>query len=203
MTTPLCNCPENMGWGTQADYTTAFPGAGSVDNAQSIYCVNGSPAIGPRGGFRTDWAASALNWDPDPDTQLTVAPVDIRTVSGATVTDTPLTNPYPYPMQFMAFVDILFWCTLVDGQASLFQSGIRVDGTPITTRNYRQQGYSVTPQHFLYYHYQYPLPELAAGATMTVGHNASVSVNVANAFGLVEVVNSSIYYVGGTTPGYS
>lgn len=202
MTTPLCDCPDNIGWGTQADYVAAYGNAtATITNAQGIYCVNGLPVVAPRGGFRTDWTEARVDNDPAGIVPIDTTPFDLRTGGGTVVvTDAVLTNPYPYPMQFMAFVELVLHCTAYDGQNVLMESVLKKDGTTtISTNNFRTIGYTSTASRILYGNWHYPLPELASGASMTIGHYPTVSVNIVG-FSAFTLFQSAIRFIGGTTP---
>lgn len=202
MTTPLCDCPDNMGWGTQADYTTAYGTAtATITNAQGIYCVNGFPVVGPRGGFRTDWTEARVLNDPVPHLVIPETPLDLRVDAVPTVTDSVITNPYPYPMQFMAHVGIVFWCTLIDDQQLTITSVIKSNGTTtIGTSYFHNQGASSAPYRTLYFNWSYPLPQLAPGASTTIGHYPLLSTTNSNGFGTWWLFDSTIRIEGGTTP---
>lgn len=192
MTTPICNCPENIGWQAESawPYSTA-----SKSSAQPIYCVSGVPVVPPRGMFKSDYPEVRVDRTPASPQTFAGGVLDLRT--SATVQDQTITNSSPYPMEFVAYADSIFRFTLVSGIMT-FRSSIYVNGSSIVTKQYKVYGSASDPYMEISVNFLYKLPSLAAGASMIVAHYPTVEVDTLSAYSAWSVFGSAIRVFGGT-----
>lgn len=194
MTTPICNCPENIGWQPEANWPF---GASTKSNAQPIYCVSGNPVIGPRSTFKSDYPEVRVDRTPASAQVFAAGIYDLRT--SATVQDQTITNNTGYPMQFMAFADSIFRFTLITGTTLTFRSSIYVNGTSVATKQFKVYGYTSQPQFEISVPWMYPLPTLANGSSMIVAHYPSVEIDVLNAYNAWTLIGSAVRVFGATS----
>lgn len=207
MTTPICNCPEDIGWLPESSWPYS---AASKTNAQPIYCIDGSPVVPPRaGGKALSWGEARL----DLDTALTAFPAGDDSIAGlgGVVQNVTISNPYPYPIQLMALVTTSWRIALNSGVVMMQTTTIRVSGSDYASAyqyEYPQLDGTVSPHgkslalRHSKNHFQIGLAQIAAGSSVAVGMRHSYewvagtgSPTAADQYGPFSGV---IRFVGGT-----
>lgn len=194
MTTPICNCPENIGWQPEANWPF---GTAAKANAQPIYCVGGNPVLGPRSAFKSDYPEARVDRTPATAQTFAAGVADLRT--GATIQDQTITNSSAYPMQFVAFADTIFRGTLITGTTMTFRSSIYVNGASVATKQFKVYGDTNQPLFEISVPWVYPLATLASGSSMIVAHYPTVEVDVVNAYNTWSLIGSAIRVFGGNS----
>ena len=169
MTTPICNCPDNIGWLPESSWPYS---EASKSSAQRIYCVDDVPVVPPRGSFKALYGRAALALDVVGFHVWPGASGEIDTTMGGVGTPLVLSNTTPYPMDFAYSVDFQWYVTLTNdgsGQQQLSHSPrVYVNGSPQASFSQRTYAYNVTPVTQVCGNFHYHLPTLAPGASMTV-----------------------------------
>lgn len=216
--TPVCNCPEDIGWYPESDFVTLY-GTAAKTIAQPIYCVqlagntDSTPVVAPRGGFLSDLADARCDWSGG---DRAIYPTgDIRTLAGAGTVDLTVTNPYVYPIQLMGETQVSSIMTL-NGDSYLdqieFVVEIKVDGAPTSPATiYRAYEFgvetvtsAVTSSSFqrkahMLWSSSRKLPQLAPGASMTIGLYPTWATSGGMA-GTIDTWASAVRIWGGTAP---
>lgn len=173
MTTPICNCPENIGWLPESSWPYS---EASKSSAQRIYCVDGNPVVPPRPGFKAIYGRAALALTVPGGFKLwTASSGEVDTTLGGVGTPLVLSNPTPYPMQFAFSVDINWYVSLtaetapLGGQQQLSHSPrVLVDGVTVASFSHKSFGYNASPVNQVNMSFHYHLPQLAPGDSYTV-----------------------------------
>jgi hypothetical protein len=169
MTTPICNCPEEIGWLPETSWPLS---EASKSDAQRIYCIDGNPVIPPRGGFRTDWNDIRLAWTPVAglgNYDAWTASGSVRSLTGAIVTDQSICNPYAYPLQLQAQLFTL-WDMGLTGSASLsLRSRLMVDSVEASATVFKHVGSTTDPIRQVHHVWTYHIVEIPVGGCKTIG----------------------------------
>lgn len=173
MSTPICNCPEEIGWLPETSWPLS---EASKANAQRIYCIDGNPVIPPRGGFKSDWPDVRIAWTPVAglgNYDAWAASGSARTLSGAIITDQAICNPYAYPMQLQAQVFVR-WDVSLTGTASLLMSSkLLVDSVVSGATDFKHVGSSTDAFRQILQVWTYRIAEIPVGGCKTIGFDMS------------------------------
>lgn len=171
--TAICNCPDEIGWlpETSWPYTEAFKAS-----AQPIYCIDGDPAVPPRGGFKSDWSDVSVVWTPSGGAGTVdawTASGGVRALSGAVIADQSICNPYAYPLQLMAH-NWWRWRVSLTGTATLaLNSKMKVDGVDYDSSISTYYGNNTVAIREIVFSSVYKLAEIPVGGCITLGQEVT------------------------------
>lgn len=188
MPTPLClNC-DGLNIPVAADCTTGSP----------VYC-DGTGNLVTGATFLTSFPEARIDFTGG---QAFVSGQGIRSLGLPGVADVVITNPTCRPLALWARVDAGTETsfTNTNGDTITYSLPIRVNGSTYVTGGFTEfGGGAANALRYNYYGYDYPMPTLAPGASMTVGLDLTwVLSAAAGAFSLLRTHRSSLRIFGGT-----
>jgi len=200
MTTPICNCPDDIGWLPE----TSWPLSESAkSNAQSIYCLSGLPKVPPRGGFKAAWPEARV--DASAGLPALAVSGDMLNPSGAfagvaVIVTATITNPYAYPIEMMGSIMVSWFLSGFTDASTAFTLTTKpeingVDSTQASSStvfgNPSQGSMRITDSWQMY------LGQIAPGASMALRiHPTYVCTGALT--GTLGIFNSALRVWGGT-----
>lgn len=164
MTTPICNCPENIGWLPE----TSWPlDEASKSSAQRIYCVDDVPVVAPRGSFSGAVGTASLSLNPSGYSAWT-ATGEISAVVGAVAAPLVISNTTPYTMSYVGILRFSWDFVLTTSCYVNHDTRILLNGATLAGFTSKTYGEAAYPFHYVSDTFARSLGTLAPGGSTTL-----------------------------------